>query len=283
MSEELGQAGASGGPEARRRSVTACVLMIGDEILSGRTRDANLSHIAKQLNEVGIQVREARVIPDIEDKIVAVLNEARADYDYVFTTGGIGPTHDDITADSVAKAFGVGIDYNPEAMELLSAHYKETGGEFTEARMRMARIPFGATLIANPVSKAPGFQMGNVFVLAGVPMVMQVMLDNLMDRLEGGAKMLSRTVSAAVGEGQLAAPLKELQGRFPEVNLGSYPYFRERQFGVSLVARGTDSELLDRIEGELKAMIRALGAEPMDEPPAPAGAAANRPLGASAD
>jgi molybdenum cofactor synthesis domain-containing protein len=252
----------------RPRLVTACVVLIGDEILSGRTRDSNLAYIARHLNQIGIQVREARVIPDIEETIVSVINEVRARYDYVFTTGGIGPTHDDITADSVAKAFGVGIGHNAEAIAILEAHYKATGGEFTEARKRMARIPFGATLIENSVSKAPGFQIGNVFVMAGVPMVMQVMLDSLTGRLEGGATMKSRTVSGQIGEGTIAEGLGELQKRYPDVVIGSYPYYRGKVFGTSLVMRGTDPALIDRAAGEVAALIRSFGVEPVDGDPA---------------
>ena len=247
--------------------VTACVVLIGDEVLSGRTRDANLGYIAKHLNQIGVQVREARVIPDIEQVIVDTINEVRARYDYVFTTGGIGPTHDDITADSVAKAFGVGIDYHPEAMATLEMHYQETGGEFTTARKRMARIPDGASLIANPLSKAPGFQIGNVFVMAGVPMVMQVMMDSLTDRLEGGATMQSRTVSAQIGEGTIAERLGALQAQFPDVGIGSYPYYRGKIFGTSLVMRGTDAALLDRVVAEAEALIRGFGAEPISGEP----------------
>ena len=213
--------------------VTACVLLIGDEILSGRTRDSNLAYIANHLNKIGIQVREARVIPDVEATIVAVLNEVRARYDYVFTTGGIGPTHDDITADAVAKAFGVGIDHHPEAVRILGDHYKATGGEFTAARMRMARLPEGATMIENPLSKAPGFQIGNVFVMAGVPMVMQVMLDSLSGRLKGGATMRSLTVTGQIGEGTIAEKLGELQARHPDIGIGSYPYYRGKSFGTT--------------------------------------------------
>ncbi|MGB5950741.1 MAG: molybdopterin-binding protein [Parvibaculum sp.] len=249
------------------RIVTACVVLIGDEILSGRTRDANLSYIAKHLNQIGIQVREARVIPDVEDTIVAVINEVRARHDYVFTTGGIGPTHDDITADAVAKAFGVAIGYSDEALAILDAHYKATGGEFTEARKRMARIPSGAALIANPISKAPGFQIGNVFVMAGVPMVMQVMLDSLTDRLEGGATMKSRTVSGQIGEGTIAEPLGALQKRHPDVVIGSYPYYRGRVFGTSLVMRGVDSAKLDEVAAEVAGLIRSFGVEPVEGEP----------------
>lgn len=250
-------------PSPRPKLVTACVLLIGDEVLSGRTKDANLSYIANHLNQIGVQVREARVIPDIEEVIVATVNEVRARYDYVFTTGGIGPTHDDITADAMAKAFGVPIGCHPEAMAILTAHYKETGGEFTEARKRMARIPDGALLIANPLSKAPGFQIGNVFVMAGVPMVMQVMLDSLSDRLEGGATMQSRTVSAQIGEGTIAEKLGALQARYPDVGIGSYPYYRGKTFGTSLVMRGTDPVMLDVVAAEAAMLIRGFGVEPI--------------------
>jgi len=250
------------------KAVTACVLLIGDEILSGRTRDSNLAYIAAHLNKIGVQVREARVIPDIEETIVATVNEVRARYDYVFTTGGIGPTHDDITADAVAKAFGVGIGYHPEAVKILDDHYKATGGEFTKARMRMARLPEGATMIENPLSKAPGFQIGNVFVMAGVPMVMQVMLDSLTDRLEGGATMQSRTVTGQIGEGTIAEKLGDLQARHPEVGIGSYPYYRGKTFGTSIVMRATDSKALDIVAGEVAALMREFGVEPAMGDPA---------------
>ncbi|MGK2739332.1 competence/damage-inducible protein A [Tepidicaulis sp. LMO-SS28] len=244
--------------------VTACVLLIGDEILSGRTKDANLSYIARHLGEIGVQVREARVIPDVEEVIVATLNEVRAKYDYVFTTGGIGPTHDDITADCVAKAFGVEIGYHPEAMEILTAHYKETGNEFTEARKRMARIPEGASLIPNPVSKAPGFQMGNVFVMAGIPMIMQVMMDGLAGRLKGGRKMLARTVSCEMGEGQLAEGLRALQDAHPAVSIGSYPFFFEKRYGTSIVMRSVEEEELALVVEEVRALMLGLGAAPVE-------------------
>lgn len=249
--------------QALPQTVTACVLMIGDEILSGRTKDKNLSYISLHLNEMGIQVREARVIPDIEEVIVATLNEVRAKYDYVFTTGGIGPTHDDITADSVAKAFGVVATHHPEAMAILAAHYAKTGGEFTVGRQRMARIPEGASLIDNPLSRAPGFQIGNVFVMAGVPMVMQVMLDSLSPRLKGGRVMLSRTVSGQIGEGQIAERLGELQKSHPSVGVGSYPYYQGKDFGTSLVMRSVDSDLLDKAEADVIALLRSFGVEPV--------------------
>ena len=245
-----------------KKTVTACVLLIGDEILSGRTKDSNLSHIAHQLNQIGIQVREARVIPDIEEEIVATVNEVRAKYDYVLTTGGIGPTHDDITADAVAKAFGVPIGPDPEAMALLQAHYAETGGDFTPARQRMARLPEGASMIANPLSKAPGFQIGNVFVMAGVPMVMHVMLDSLLSRLEGGASMMSRSLTASIGEGTIAEKLGEIQSQHADVSIGSYPYYRGREFGTSIVMRSIDSDALDRAERDVDRMFRELGVTP---------------------
>lgn len=254
--------------QARPKTVTACVLTIGDEILSGRTRDANLAYIATHLNRIGIQVREARVIPDVEEVIVNTLNEVRARYDYVFTTGGIGPTHDDITADAVAKAFGVKIGYHPEALKILAEHYERTGAEFNTSRKRMARLPEGATMIDNPVSKAPGFQIGNVFVMAGVPMVMQVMMDSLTDRLEGGAAMQSRTVTGQIGEGTIAEKLGELQARHPDVGIGSYPYYVGKTFGTSIVMRGVDSNELDIVAGEVMALMREFGVEP-----APGGAA----------
>ncbi len=251
------------------KTVTAAVLLIGDEILSGRTQDKNLAHIAQWLGERGIRVREVRVIPDVEAEIVAAVNEMRAKFDYVFTTGGIGPTHDDITADSVAKAFGVGIGFHPEAMARLTAHYEETGIEFNDARKRMARIPDTATLIDNPVSKAPGFQIGNVFVMAGIPMIMQVMLESLEPRLTGGAKLLSTNVSAHLGEGVLAEPLGALQAKYPDVSMGSYPFYRGGSFGVTLVFRSTDEAVLATVAGEAAEMIRSLGAEPiMGEPAA---------------
>jgi len=248
-------------PEKRAAEKTAAVLVIGDEILSGRTQDVNLHFLAGFLNELGIQVREARVVGDDEAQIVDALNTLRAGHDYVFTTGGIGPTHDDITADCVAKAFGVGIDYHPEAMAVLEAHYGDGG--LNEARKRMARIPDTAALIANPVSKAPGFHIGNVFVLAGVPMIAKAMAEGIVDRLVGGARMLSRTVVAHLAEGDVSAGLQALQARFPELKMGSYPFYRAKRFGVSLVLRGTDPARLDAAAAELEAMVRSLGAEPI--------------------
>lgn len=250
--------------------VSAAVLVIGDEILSGRTQDTNSSCIARWLGELGVRLCEIRVVGDVQAEIVAALNALRARYDYVFTTGGIGPTHDDITADAVAAAFGVSIDFDPRAMAILAAHYPP--GEFTAARKRMARIPPGASLIDNPVSKAPGFRLGNVFVLAGVPMIMQAMLESLRHQVAGGARMLSVSVGGAVAEGHVAAALGELQLAFPDVSMGSYPYFRRADpasglgstYGVNFVMRCTDAGRLAQAREAVCAMIRAEGAEPED-------------------
>lgn len=242
------------------KTVTACVIIIGDEILSGRTQDKNLSYISTWLNENGIQVREARVVADDEAAIAGAVNECRAKYDYVFTSGGIGPTHDDITSDCIAKAFGVENVLNEEAHAILRDHYAE--GDLNEARLRMARIPVGATLVENPVSKAPGYQIGNVFVLAGVPVIMQAMLESLRHRLVGGAPVQSRTIGCELPEGALAAPLGGLQDRYPSVSMGSYPFYRSRRFGVSVVLRSTDEALLEAASQDLIGIMRELGVEP---------------------
>ncbi|MBV9863013.1 MAG: competence/damage-inducible protein A [Alphaproteobacteria bacterium] len=244
------------------RVVTACVLIIGNEILSGRTQDANLAFLAKGLNAVGIRVREARVIPDDPDTIVATVNDARLRFDYVFTTGGIGPTHDDITPQAIADAFAVPLVLDPEAKRLLETHYPPGG--LNEARLRMAHVPQGARLLPNPISRAPGFQIGNVFVLPGVPQIMQAIFSELQHRLVGGETVLSRSVSCALAEGTLAKDLGELQARYPDLEIGSYPYFRRSDFGVSLVLRGTDRARLAAALEELKALIRRLGGDPQE-------------------
>lgn len=248
------------------RLVTAAVLLIGDEILSGRTKDANLAFIATFLGNMGIQVHEVRVVRDDRDCIAEAVNALRAAYDYVFTTGGIGPTHDDITADSVAYAFGVPIDLHPQAMEILTQHYEETGGEFTEARQRMARIPQGGSLVANPISKAPGFQLENVFVMAGIPIIVQVMMDDIADRLEGGARMLSRTIDCHVGEGTIALDLGAVQERFPQVIIGSYPFFRDKQYGTSLVLRSIESKTLEEAVQATMELVEKVGGAPVERP-----------------
>jgi len=238
-------------------SPTAAVLVIGDEILSGRTQDTNLATIARFLAALGIDLREARVVPDMDAEIVAAVNALRTRYSYVFTTGGIGPTHDDITADAIARAFGVGIDYHPEVLELLGARYKP--GEFNEMRKRMARIPDGATLIRNSVSAAPGFQLGNVFVMAGVPMIMQAMLEDVAPRLMHGRVVVSATVSARVAEGRIAGPLARIQREHAQVAIGSYPFYREDGPGVQLVVRGRDSAAVEAAARAIEEALRAEG------------------------
>ncbi|HJS80679.1 MAG TPA: molybdopterin-binding protein [Vitreimonas sp.] len=246
-----------------QRQVKAAVLLIGDELLSGRTQDVNLQTIAKFLAPLGVQVAEARVVADVPEEIVAAVNELRAKHDYVFTTGGIGPTHDDKTADAMAAAFGVGIDVRDDAREILQAHYKSTTS-LNEARLRMARIPDGAILIANPVSKAPGFQIGNVFVMAGVPSIMRGMLQDIGHRLQGGHVVGSRTVRAkGVGESQISRGLEALEAEAGGiVAFGSYPWFTPEGFGVHLVARSADPAALEKAAADLAALVRTCGAEP---------------------
>ena len=241
-------------------TVSACVLIIGNEILSGRTQDANLAFLAQGLNEAGIRLREARVIPDDTETIVSTVNEARAKFDYVFTTGGIGPTHDDITAPSIAQAFGVKLIVHPEAKRILESHYPPGG--LNEARLRMAQVPEGASLLPNPISRAPGFRIANVFVLPGVPQIMQAIFNELKHRLKGGAKILSRSVSCTLGEGTIAKDLGALQERYGDLEIGSYPYFRRSDFGVTLVVRGTDRDRIAAAIAELNALIRSLGGDP---------------------
>lgn len=247
---------------AQPQIVTACVLIIGNEILSGRTQDENLGFLARGLNEVGIRLREARVIPDIAEVIIATVNDVRRRFDYVFTTGGIGPTHDDITAQCIADAFGVPLIVDPDARRLLETHYPP--GQLNAARLRMAMVPEGAALLPNPISRAPGFQIGNVFVLPGVPSIMQGIFEQLKYRLAGGDKVLSRSVSCRLGEGTLAKDLATLQDRWPDVEIGSYPYFRRGDFGVTLVLRSTDRDRLLAATEELRSLVRQLGGEPQD-------------------
>ncbi len=239
--------------------VTAAMLVIGDEILSGRTQDTNVSYFATWLGDLGIQMKEVRVVADEEGAIADAINALRFGYTYVFTTGGIGPTHDDITADSLAKAFGVGIDFHPEAMKILDAHYAP--GEFNEARKRMARIPDGASLIDNPVSKAPGFQIENVFVMAGIPAINRAMLESVRHKLVGGRKIESRSLRVNLPEGAIAKGLGEIQDSFPSIAIGSYPYHREGAFGVILVLRSDAIEDLERAFDSVFALVNELGGE----------------------
>ncbi|MBM3519813.1 MAG: competence/damage-inducible protein A [Alphaproteobacteria bacterium] len=237
---------------------TAAVLLIGDEILSGRTKDRNLGYIADYLAALGIDLKEARVVADIEEEIANAVNALRRRYTYVFTTGGIGPTHDDITADSVARAFGVAIGHDPGAVKILTDYFAEIGREANEARMRMARIPAGATLIENPVSKAPGFQMENVFVMAGVPKIMQAMMDVIAPRLARGVPLSVRNIEFLGGEGDIAAPLGDIQARYPAISIGSYPFQAPDGFATNLVLRGRDVTALDRATKEVLDVARAL-------------------------
>lgn len=244
-------------------AVTASVLIIGNEILSGRTQDINLQHIALQLGEWGVQVREARVVPDIEDTIVDQLNTLRQQYDYVFTTGGIGPTHDDITAECVAKAFAVPLVTNPEIARMIES--RPAPPDVMASRMRMARVPEGAILVDNTTGGPPGFSIGNVYVMAGIPAVMQAMLGSLEGKLRRGPIVRSRSVTAYLGESTIAGPLGEIQSRFPDIDLGSYPFFRKERYGTSLVMRGTDEDQLDAMLDAVKEAIIAAGETPADE------------------
>jgi molybdenum cofactor synthesis domain-containing protein len=246
---------------------TAAMLVIGDEILSGRTQDTNTALLARRLTEAGVDLREVRVVPDAEAEIVSALNALRARHDYVFTSGGIGPTHDDITADCVAKAFGVPIGVREDARAILARNYRDPARELNEARLRMARIPEGAALIDNPVSKAPGFRLGNVHVLAGVPAVFAAMLEGVLPTLRGGAPLLSHSVRVWLPEGEIAGPLGELAAAHPEVSIGSYPFQREGRYGATLVARSADRGRLAAVGAALRALAEALGAEYQETPP----------------
>jgi molybdenum cofactor synthesis domain-containing protein len=237
--------------------VTAGILVIGDEILSGRTKDKNIGFIAEYLTNIGIDLKEVRVVADEEAEIIAALDALRHRYTYVFTTGGIGPTHDDITADSVAKAFGVAIDYDPRAVALLEAHFARMGTDVNEARMRMARVPAGAELVPNKVSAAPGFWIGNVIVLAGVPSIMQAMLDAVAPHLRTGAKMLSDSVRADCREGDIGTELGDIAKAHPEVMIGSYPFVDEATGApnTNVVVRGRDPARVAAAMAAVKAML----------------------------
>ena len=249
--------------DKRQDPVRAAVLLIGDELLCGQTRDANLAWIARRLESRGVRVAEARIVADETDAIVAALNRLRNRHDWVLATGGIGPTHDDITADAVAQAFGVGISRNHEAVRRLQEHYAGSEHELNESRLRMARIPEGARLIDNPVSAAPGFLIGNVAVMAGVPEIMRAMLEHVLELLPEGAAPLRRGVRVFAGEGDLAAPLRELQAAWQEVRIGCYPSFRDgRPAGVRIVLRCRDAEALQAAFAGLLERLRSLGAQP---------------------
>jgi molybdenum cofactor synthesis domain-containing protein len=236
---------------------TAAMLTIGDEILSGRTRDTNMPHLAEALAARGIALRETRVVPDEEAEIVAALNALRARYTHVFTSGGIGPTHDDITADAVAAAFGVGIDVREDARAILAQNYANPAAELNPARLRMARIPDGAELIENPVSRAPGFSLGNVHVMAGVPTVFAAMVAGLLPRLTGGRPLLSDTLRVDRPEGEIAGPLGLVAAAHPGVSIGSYPFNAAGRFGSNLVARSEDAAALAAAMDALRRMAAA--------------------------
>ncbi|HPD91486.1 MAG: competence/damage-inducible protein A [Rhodobacter sp.] len=237
---------------------TAAMLVIGDEILSGRTRDTNTHHLANALTARGIRLREVRVVADEHDAIVLAVNALRASHDHVFTSGGIGPTHDDITADAVAAAFGAPIGVREDAHQILRAHYQRTGLELNEMRLRMARIPEGAALIDNPISAAPGFTLGNVHVMAGVPAIFEAMVAGVLPGLTGGDPLLSQMIDVQRGEGEIARPLADLAARYPDLSFGSYPYQRNGAYGTQLVVRGTDAAQLDAA----MVALAALAAQP---------------------
>lgn len=241
--------------------VTAAMIVIGDEILSGRTKDRNIGHLADVMTAIGVDLKEVRIVPDEEEEIVAAVNALRARYTYVFTTGGIGPTHDDITADSIAAAFGVPCDYDARAYAMLEAHYATRGVDFTDARKRMARMPLGSDHIDNPVSLAPGFRIGNVHVMAGVPSIFQAMLDNVVPTLKTGQKLISATVHCPFGEGMIGGPLGDIQREHPDTIIGSYPKYLDGTFWTELVVRGRSQEVVDLVAARVQAMVDGLKAD----------------------
>ena len=240
-------------------NITACVVVIGNEILSGRTQDLNISYIGKRCDELGIRLAECRVIPDVTETIMATVDACRRLFDYVFTTGGIGPTHDDMTTAAIARLFNRQIERNATAVNAMLGYYGQDN--LNEARLKMADIPTGAILIDNPVSSAPGFQIENVFVLPGVPLIMQAMFEGITDRLIGGAPMLTGSVVTGLPESVLAAGLSELQNRFHEVTIGSYPFFRKGKLGVNLVMRTTSVGKLTEVTAAVKMLIKNLDGE----------------------
>ncbi len=246
---------------------SACIVVIGNEVLSGRTQDANIRFLAQRLGDLGIPVREVRIIPDVASTIVRTIVEVRAAFDHVFTTGGIGPTHDDITSECIAQAFGVPWEPQPVVWARMEAHYPP--GQFNAARQRMATMPRGAVLIDNGRSIAPGFSMSNVHVMAGVPAIMRAMFDMLAPTLEGGSPVVSRSVHAAdMREGEIAEGLSEIQARYPALDLGSYPYYREGGAGVAIVAKGIDADAADAAIEEVSVLFAQLGGKPLAGEPA---------------
>ena len=245
------------------RSWTAALVVIGDEILSGRTQDLNVAQVASWLNEQGIRLAEVRIVPDDIGRIAETVNALRKSHDYLFTTGGIGPTHDDITVDAMAAAFGVPTIIHPEARRILEDYYRNRPGGLTEVRLRMARVPEGAELIPNPSSGAPGVKMGNVYILAGVPNIAANMLEALTGRIEGGRPVVSVTVGARAAESDVADLLRETEDSNPGVAIGSYPFFRDGRYGANFVIRSEDGELARRTGDELSSRLREAGYEPV--------------------
>jgi molybdenum cofactor synthesis domain-containing protein len=243
---------------------TAALVVIGDEILSGRTQDKNIAQLATWLNEQGIRLAEVRVVPDVSERIGEAVNALRAKHDYLFTTGGIGPTHDDITVDAVAAAFGVPVIVHPEARQILVDYYRDRAGGLTEARLRMARTPDGAELLRNPSSGAPGIKIGNVYILAGVPSIAASMLEALTGMLEGGRPVVSVTIGARAAESDVADLLRETEAAHPGVAIGSYPFFRDGRFGSNFVIRSEDGELARETGDDLAHRLRDAGYEPVD-------------------
>ncbi|MBB3763398.1 competence/damage-inducible protein A [Sphingomicrobium lutaoense] len=241
------------------RIYTAALCIIGDEILSGRTQDRNVAQIAQWLNVQGIRLAEVRVVPDVEEKIVKAVNELRDENDYLFTTGGIGPTHDDITVDAIAAALEVPVVEHPEARAMLENYYARIGGELTEARLRMARVPEGADLIPNPVSGAPGIKVANIFIMAGIPHITAGMLEGLTGTLEGGNPLVSETVGAFVPESEVADMLREVMKRYPDTAIGSYPFFKDGRVGSNFVVRAEDGEVAKRCANELAEKLDTAG------------------------
>lgn len=245
-----------------QKTVTAAVIIIGDEILSGRTQEANLRFLGQRLSDLGIQLMEACIVPDNGSIIISRINACRCIYNYVFTTGGIGPTHDDITSATVARAFDVELLRNQEAVTCLEEYYEP--GTVNEARLKMANIPAGAVLIKNPISGAPGFQLENVFVLPGVPLILQAMFDGITDRLVGGPKILTYSISTNLRESVLAEGLGKIQDDYPDVAIGSYPYFKRGKLGVSLVIRTTEEILLKNVSEQILKLIASVGGRIID-------------------
>ena len=243
---------------------TAALVVIGDEILSGRTQDKNVAQVATWLNEQGIRLAEVRIVPDEMERIVETVNVLRAAHDYVFTTGGIGPTHDDITVDAMAAAFGVPVIVHPDARRILEDYYRDRPGGLTEARLRMARVPEGAELIPNPTSGAPGVKIGNVFIMAGVPNIAASMLEALTGKLEGGRPVVSVTVGARAPESDVADLLRETEAAHPGVAIGSYPFFKDGRYGANFVIRSEDRELARTTGEDLSARLREAGFEPVE-------------------